>query len=375
MSNTNPEWQAGPEQPPVRRSPIGCIVTGLGCLLLVALLVPAYQQAREAARRSQSKNNLKQFGLALHNYHDTFNTFPPGGVFNAAGVPFHSWTTSIAPYLDASPWYSEVEFSVRWDDPAQVDHFMQRQSSEWSNPRMPIPPSHDGLRFTTYAGNSWLLHRNSSVGIKEIENTAQTLMVADARGHYLPLGSPGNWRDVAAGFNVSADSFGLPNQDVIHGAMADGSVSEFGPAVDAAVWRTLAGPKELEPAASLRLLTPYPYELPKIPFVRKRRFYHMKMLRDQFMLEPDGFTLHVHLGTEGRDSDDLPDFAPIRETTTELRRFGDIQHVKFSGAMDVSVLEIFTPLPNLKSLTISTARISGDLEAFRRRLKAGVAAD
>ncbi len=64
--------------------------------VLIALLLPAVQQAREAARRTQCKNHLKQIGLALHNYHDTFNTLPPGQVRGNVA----STHTQILPYLE-----------------------------------------------------------------------------------------------------------------------------------------------------------------------------------------------------------------------------------------------------------------------------------
>jgi len=81
--------------------------------ILVALLLPAVQQAREAARRSACKNNLKQLGLALHNYHDTHNVFPPGclQIPNAAGTaPDRTlggwgWNTFVLPYVEQGPLY------------------------------------------------------------------------------------------------------------------------------------------------------------------------------------------------------------------------------------------------------------------------------
>ena len=82
--------------------------------ILVALLLPAVQQAREAARRSSCKNNLKQLGLALHNYHDTFFTFPPGYVrqFSTGTTEaqsFWGWQTYLFPQMEESALYDAMQ--------------------------------------------------------------------------------------------------------------------------------------------------------------------------------------------------------------------------------------------------------------------------
>ena len=85
--------------------------------VLVGLLLPAVQQAREAARRAQCKNNLKQIGLALHNYQSTTNVFPPSFCIGAAKGGTWSVTARILPYIDQGNAFALADLTVGYSDP------------------------------------------------------------------------------------------------------------------------------------------------------------------------------------------------------------------------------------------------------------------
>lgn len=105
----------------------GCVIAPLLGLAFVGLLVcggivvgitlPAVQAAREAARRMSCSNNMKQIGLALHNYHAAYNQLPPAYSVDENGNKLHSWRVAILPFMGQNALYQQIDLSKPWDAP------------------------------------------------------------------------------------------------------------------------------------------------------------------------------------------------------------------------------------------------------------------
>src|SRR5262249_55614328 len=113
--------------------------------VLIALLLPAFQAAREAARRAQCANNLKQIGIALHNYHDSVGSFSISFWRVQDGRPTdninrHSWIAMVLPFLEQTPIYNAINFNVG------VAGSLPNGGADYGHIHRPPPPAPDPHR-------------------------------------------------------------------------------------------------------------------------------------------------------------------------------------------------------------------------------------
>ena len=122
--------------------------------ILVALLLPAVQAAREAARRMQCKNNLKQIGLALHNYESTFQFWPMQSTSPLPGPKFvwkrASWMCAILPYLDQGNLANLYSYQINWHDAGNASA-VQMPIPVYSCPSAPPRPGFEWSVLVNYA--------------------------------------------------------------------------------------------------------------------------------------------------------------------------------------------------------------------------------
>jgi len=192
--------------------------------ILIALLLPAVQAAREAARRVQCSNNLKQIGLALHNYHSTHKRFPPGYVthipswcgqapFGSANRRLAPWTVLVLPYLEHQNVYDQFDFGLDFSHMSncnQLYRISPTQANEVAGQTVisayqcPSDPRDPNTYFLSYRGvqgavtpicttvggarhfyNNGVLHGNSNVRIADIlDGTTNVFMVGESNLSY-----------------------------------------------------------------------------------------------------------------------------------------------------------------------------------------------
>jgi prepilin-type N-terminal cleavage/methylation domain-containing protein len=131
--------------------------------ILVALLLPAVQAAREAARRMQCSNNAKQIGLAMHNYHDVHRKFPKiiwgypdipanenGGVLP---LPYHhTWITALLPYMEQTAIYDRIDFRLRAWGQFHIGTLLPALRCPTDGGFSNVTETH-GIAWTNYAGS------------------------------------------------------------------------------------------------------------------------------------------------------------------------------------------------------------------------------
>lgn len=202
--------------------------------VLIALLLPAVQQAREAARRSSCKNNLKQIGLAMHNYHDTYNILPPGwadwhGVYSSpVKIQAAQANVAILPYLEQANVAEMYDYNVPWDHPSNKD-LATLMPEVYACPSAPGAgeTGPDGFQTSDYAyirsASDWFAHQGREHAMFEInkfrkfrdviDGLTNTIMVYESAGRTqswvygkqtaAPAWWDGNHRAWTANFNAS----------------------------------------------------------------------------------------------------------------------------------------------------------------------------
>ncbi len=163
-----------------------CAGTLLSCIGLIPtlLLVPAVQKAREAVVRVQSANNLKQMGLAMHNYNATYNTFPPSAIGDPlqppkARKPRLSWRVALLPFVEEQILYNQFKLDEPWDGPNNIK-LLTRMPKVYQLPNDDqTPPDH--THYQVFVGNGAAFEKTSGLPLGEFKDgISNTILIVEA---------------------------------------------------------------------------------------------------------------------------------------------------------------------------------------------------
>ena len=203
--------------------------------ILVALLLPAVQAAREAARRAHCLNNMKQIGLAMHNHHAARNRFPARANFDKEGKPLLSWRVHMLPYLDQQALYQQFHL----DEPWNSEHnrkLITMMPKVFRNPSGSAEPGK--ADYLAVCGDGLMFDGSKGRSIADIrDGTSHTIMVVEADDDRAVIWTrPDDWQ-----YNPEDPLAGLGNAHPggFCVLLADGSVRLMAEDIDQKTFRAL----------------------------------------------------------------------------------------------------------------------------------------
>ena len=186
--------------------------------ILIALLLPAVQAAREAGRRMQAMNNLKQISLAMLNYHDVHGAFPPAVVKDANGQPLYSGRVLLLPFMEQKPLYDQWDLTQAWDSPRNLP-LSQVAIPTFLDPSGGAPSNRTDYLFVVGTGTAFDESSGRHTMATMRDGTSNTLFMIDVRNAGVQWAAP---RDFDASQAVPLPPGNHPG--VTLGAFFDGSV-------------------------------------------------------------------------------------------------------------------------------------------------------
>jgi prepilin-type processing-associated H-X9-DG protein len=161
--------------------------------VLVALLLPAVQAAREAARRAQSMNNLKQIGLAMLNDENTRGTYPARANFDKQGKPLLSWRVHVLPYIEQNALYRQFHLDEPWDS-EHNKKLIPLMPKLYANPSGMARPGM--ANYLAVCGKGLMFDGEKGRKVADItDGTSNTIMVVEADDDHAVIWTrPEDWQ-------------------------------------------------------------------------------------------------------------------------------------------------------------------------------------
>jgi hypothetical protein len=144
-----------------------------------AAAVAAMMQVRRAAQRVQSQNNLKQLGLAMHNYHDVTGAFPANAIYDKDGKALLSWRVMLLPYLDQDDLYKQFKLDEAWDSPHNKK-LLEKMPAVYKSPAGKTKHAY-GTFYQCFHGTGAIFEGKAGIRIADItDGTSNTIMFVEA---------------------------------------------------------------------------------------------------------------------------------------------------------------------------------------------------